>query len=60
MDEETQKKLHQLRSYLDQLPHSLPLKNSAASGYCFDSFRIDSEDLADIGIKGAVNRQLEI
>ncbi|KIJ59093.1 hypothetical protein HYDPIDRAFT_162797 [Hydnomerulius pinastri MD-312] len=60
MDTETKVKLHKLKVYLDQLPDSLPFKNEAESDYGFDFFGTDQTDEEDIGVKGAVNRQLEI
>ncbi|KIJ07798.1 hypothetical protein PAXINDRAFT_89809 [Paxillus involutus ATCC 200175] len=60
MDTETKLKLHKLQAYLNQLPDSLPLKNEAESDYGFDFFGLGDTDEEDLGLEGAVNRQLEI
>ncbi|KIK94252.1 hypothetical protein PAXRUDRAFT_143295 [Paxillus rubicundulus Ve08.2h10] len=60
MDTETKLKLRKLRVYLNQLPDSLPLKNEAESDYGFDFFGLGDGDEEDLGLEGAINRQLEI
>ena len=60
MDTETKDKPHKLKVYLDQLPDSLYFQNEDDSLYGFEYFGLDSTDEEDIGVEGAVNRQLEI
>ncbi|KIJ05614.1 hypothetical protein PAXINDRAFT_93224 [Paxillus involutus ATCC 200175] len=60
MDSGTQSKLNKLQIYLDHLPDSLPFRGSAESDYGFDFFGIRDEDEEDLGLEGAVNRQLEV
>ena len=60
MDAETKDKLHRLRIYLHHLPDCLPFKPMAESNYGFHSFSTEQEDEEDIGLEGAINRQLEI
>ncbi|KIK93575.1 hypothetical protein PAXRUDRAFT_12564 [Paxillus rubicundulus Ve08.2h10] len=60
MDSGTRSKLNKLQIYLDHLPDSLPFRGSAESDYGFDFFGIQDEDEEDLGLEGAVNRQLEV
>ncbi|KIK90848.1 hypothetical protein PAXRUDRAFT_151004 [Paxillus rubicundulus Ve08.2h10] len=60
MDTETKLKLRKLQVYLNQLLDSLPLKNEAESDYGFDFFGLGDGDEEDLGLEGAINRQLEI
>ncbi|KAG8216573.1 hypothetical protein J3R82DRAFT_6754 [Butyriboletus roseoflavus] len=60
MDSETNIKLHKLKVYLDKLPDSIPFVNELETDYGFAYFGIDPQDEEDIGVEGAINRQLEI
>jgi hypothetical protein len=51
--------INKLRLYLSHLPATLPCQPSD-SAYSFKFFAPDKEWVADIGLEGAVNRQLEI
>ncbi|KAI0356376.1 hypothetical protein OH77DRAFT_1401645 [Trametes cingulata] len=49
-----------LRVLLAALPNSLPLVQPTQSKYKFHEFGLDEDDVEDMGLLGAVNRQLEV
>ena len=53
-------KLQRLVKYLSNLPTTLAIKPPSESRYNFNNFEPDEDWIEDIGIVGAVNRQLEI
>ena len=53
-------KLQRLSKYLSHLPSILAVKSPSESRYNFNNFEPDADWIEDIGIVGAVNRQLEI
>ncbi|KAF8438554.1 hypothetical protein L210DRAFT_2273083 [Boletus edulis BED1] len=60
MDGKTTAKLHKLRAYLENLPDTIPIRTEVYGIYSFDFFNVDDEDMKDLGVEGAVNRQLEV
>ena len=59
MDAETKHKLHRLQIYSHYLP-DVPFMPTAKSNYGFHFFGTEQEDKEDIGLEGAINRQLKI
>jgi hypothetical protein len=60
MDSQTREKLRLLALYLKHLPDSIPTVHASATEYGFDFLTCEDDDIADMGVVGAVNRQLEI
>ena len=54
-----EQKLQRLKKYLSDLPSALAIEPSFKSHYNFDNFELNADWLEDVGILGAVNRQLE-
>lgn len=53
-------KLQRLEKYLCSLPNALATKPSSESHYNFENFEPDVDWIEDLGLVGAVNRQLKI
>ena len=53
-------KLQRLEKYLCSLPNALATKPSSESHYNFENFEPDVDWREDLGLVGAVNRQLKI
>ncbi|TBU55069.1 hypothetical protein BD310DRAFT_1041341 [Dichomitus squalens] len=52
--------LNYLTALLKALPDTLPYKSQAESAYSFHDFWLPDEDVDDLGLSGAINRQLEV
>lgn len=60
MDSQTTANLKKLQAYLENLPDTIPICTEVDGTYGFDFFNVDDEDMEDLGVEGAVNRQLEV
>ena len=60
MDASTKARVDLLRLYLENLPDTIPQSGSETAKYTFNFFSVDDDDLQDMGLFGAINRQLEI
>ena len=60
MDASTKARVDHLHLYLENLPDTIPQSGSKTAKYTFDFFSVDNNDLQDMGLVGAINRQLEI
>ena len=60
LDSQTISNISKLRLYLVNLPSSIPHADAAQSVYKFHDFAPDQEWVDDVGLEGAINRELEI